>query len=186
MSWTTPAAVRGYLGSGSAADDTRIQSLIDACSAFIETFTNRKYLQASYTETLDGNGKDTLLLENYPVTAVASVSIRGQVISPVPNPNDFATTGFMFDEGGVILQGGVLFYKGRRNVTISYTAGFAAIPLDLVQAVIETCALKIKQGPQTGVSSKGMAGETTSYVLSDFPKPVQTLLNNYKRVVPHA
>jgi len=186
MSWATAANVRANLGVTSTSDDTRLQTLIDACAQFIETYTNRTYEQISYTETIDGNGKDEVMLGNYPVTAVASVLIDGKSIAPVPIPNDFVTAGFMFDSGGVILQGGKLFNRGRRNVVISYTAGFAQIPADLVQAVIETAALKYKQGPQTGLSSKGLAGETTSYVLSDFPRPVQTLLNNYKRVVPHA
>lgn len=186
MTWATAADVRGYLGVQATTDDDRIDRLIAACAKFIETYTNRVYEQSDYTETLDGNGKDEVMLENYPVTAVASVSVDGRAISPVPIPNDFATSGFMFDEGGVILQGGRLFNKGRRNVVISYTAGFAEIPADLVQAVIETAALKYKQGPQTGLSSKALSGETTSFVLSDFPRPVITLLNNLKRVVPNA
>lgn len=186
MSWASAAQVRSYLGVTATTDDTRIQALVDACAQFIETYTNRSYEEAEYTETIDGTGKDEVMLGNYPVTSVSFVSIDGKSVGPVPTPNDFVTTGFMFDSGGVILQGGKLFSKGRRNVVISYTAGFAQIPADLVQAVVETAALKYKQGPQTGLSSKGLAGETTSYVLSDFPRSVQTLLNNYKRVVPHA
>jgi len=44
--------------------------------------------------------------------------------------------GFLFDTRRVLLRG-FRFCRGVQNVAISYTAGYASVPLDLKQAGLE-------------------------------------------------
>ena len=178
----TAAGVKTLKGINTSADDTLLQNLCDACATWIETWLNRTLLSTAYTELYDGNCKRAILLDNVPVTAVASVSVNGIPLTAV-QPNDFSSTGFKFDQRKIFLQGD-WFQRGMQNVSVVYTAGYAAIPLDLIQAAQEAVLLKYQQRLNIGIQSKTLATEVISFVQSDFPQSTLKLLQNYRRVVP--
>lgn len=178
------AAVRAYVGATSTNDDTELQTLCDAAANGIETWLNRIIQTTSYTTVTDGNGKTQMLWPDYPVTAVFGVTIAGVAANAIASPTDFTSQGYRFDQHRIVLQGGLLFTKGTLNVSLTYTAGYATIPPELLQAAVETVALKYKQRQTIGISSKSLAGESISFVQSDFPKSALGIMANYKRVVP--
>jgi len=180
----TAAAVRAYLGSTSSADDTELQTLADSAANGIETWLNRNIQVTSYNTLTDGNGKTQLLWPDYPVTAVSAVTINGVAVNLISSPTDFNSQGYRFDAQRIVLQGGLVFTRGMLNIGLSYSAGYSTIPPELVQAAIETVALKYRQRQQVGISSKSLAGESISYVQSDFPQSALKAIANYKRVVP--
>jgi hypothetical protein len=162
-------------------DDALLSSLISAVSNYIQAWLNRSFAEAQYTEFRDGipNG-DTLVLANYPVISVSSVTISGQIIPPSP---DYVTSGFWADEGALNLVG-YRMNRGRRNVQITYTAGYATVPIEIAQACTELVALRYSERDRIGHQSKSIAGETVSFMVKDFPPDVLTILQNYKKVVP--
>lgn len=182
--YTTLANVQQYLGLNAGTDDALLTRLITACSRAIDTTLNRSPLTAPRTATLDGNGRQLLPFPDTPATAVASVSIDGVAIPPAP---DTTSPGYRFDATRLVLQGPLAFSKGRANVRIEYTAGYATDSPEaavLEQLCIETVALKYKQKDFVGYASKALAGETVSFVQQDFPPAVRSLLQNFKRVAP--
>ena len=183
---TTLANLKAWLGTPNATDDALMTRLISAASAFIESWLNRTISVQTYNEIYDGTGQDTLMLSNYPIVAVTSISIYG-VAQTLLNANDFTSTGFSITNDQTQLYGqNITFDRGRQNVAVSYSAGFATLPLDIEQACIELCALKYKnlRGEKIGVVSKGLAGETTTFFVGDMTQSVKTLLQQYKNVVP--
>jgi hypothetical protein len=184
MALTTLASVKQWLGIDNTTNDALLQSLIDSCSDFIEQYLNRKILSAEYTELIDGTGATTQTLKNYPITAVSLLSINNlsQSILPVSN---FNTTGVKFDERQLIGQN-VKFTCGKRNIYITYTAGYAAVPKAIEQACNEMIAMKFKneRGDRFGVSSKSLAGESISFFHGDMTQSVRATLDNYRNVVP--
>lgn len=182
--FATVAQVQQYLGIPLGTDDARIAALITAVSNQIETCLTRSLLSASRQDVRDGNGRQVLVLTDYPVTAVASVVINGQAVPAVP-AGDYLASGYRFDGARIILQGNWAFQRGRSNVIIQYTAGYDPNGPDaavFAQMCIEAVALRYRQAAHIDTSSKSVAGETTAYVQRDFPLSVQTMLNNYKRV----
>jgi len=178
---TTAKNVKEWLGSSAAtADDAMLGRLVTACSQYVQTWLNRAIAAQTYTEQRDGNGKTRMICADYPVTAVAAVVVDGNAIPPSP---DVFTSGYFFDAYSIRLRG---YDFGQRDggVTIQYTAGFSAIPPELEQAVIETVALRYKERDRIGHASKSIGGETVAFTITDFPKSVQTIINNYKKVVP--
>ncbi|MFK7088680.1 head-tail connector protein [Chromobacterium violaceum] len=177
---TTLSNVKAWLNLPGAENDALLTRLIDAASAFIESWCGRRFAVQAYTEHRDGTGKDMLMFGAWPVTAVASVVIDGQ---PIPPAADFAASGYRFDELALVLQG-YRFARGRRNVAISYTAGYAQIPADIEQACIDLVALRFKERDRIGHQSKSLAGETVTFYLGELSPAARAALAQYKKVVP--
>lgn len=177
---TTLDSFKAYYGVVGSADDAAIQNLITAYSAYVQQWMNRRILTASYVETYNGRDNVAQALRQYPVTAVSSVVVDGVAI-PARSTNP--GLGYFFDDDSVILSGYV-FTRGRSNVTISYTAGYATVPVEIAQAVNELVGLRYALRDKQGWSSKSLAGETVSLITRDFPESVRTILNNWRAVVP--
>lgn len=177
---TTVDNVKAWLGISAATDDAIFARLVSAVSQYAQTWLNRQIASAAYTETRDGRGRSRMVFADYPVTAVSAVVIDGRSI---PFSRDVFTPGYYFNEIEVCLRG-YLFTKGEGNVSLAYTAGYTVTPPELEQAIIETVALRYRERDRIGHASKSLQGETVAFTITDFPKSAQTILNNYKKVMP--
>jgi hypothetical protein len=140
LNLTTLANAEAWIGDltpgDSAATDALINRLITAASGLILSFVNRPtLLPQTYTETRDGTGGPRLMLRNWPVTAVAAVTIGGTAIlagsySGQPTTNGWA--GYFFSGWDGMPPGrrvnlelnGQRFCRGIQNVSVTYTAGY--------------------------------------------------------------
>ncbi len=177
--------VKTYLGTADTNSDTVLTALITNASAFIETYCNRTFAQASYTETRNGGCGPKMYLANGPVVTVSSLTVNNQAVPAAP---DAVSYGFVWDTMMVYIrrgQGGggpQEFYKGFQNVQVVYTAGYASIPPDVAQACIELVASKYAKRNRIDKSSETLGQQQTqAYDLSDMPKSVKAALQAYVR-----
>lgn len=181
---TTLANLRGWLGANAnvTTDDSVLTRLITSVSARIETYCSRKFLTASYSEAYDGKDTPAIALGNFPITAVASLSVDGVSISAAPAPSQ---AGFVFSDTMLSLNG-YRFSRGYQNVLVAYTAGYAAnaVPGELEQACIDWCSLRYRERERIGHRSKTIGGETVAYVVGDMPDSVKGALGPFRRVTP--
>ncbi|GHH09352.1 hypothetical protein GCM10008023_05930 [Sphingomonas glacialis] len=177
---TTLANFKAYAGVTGGDDDTAIQALISAYSGYVRQYCNRDFTLGSYSRTFDGRNQTRQMLPQYPVQSVTAVQIDTQV---VPLQATFGQAGFRFDAQSVMLNG-YRFCRGEGNVLISWTAGYATVPLEIAQAVNELVGLRYELRDKQGWSSKSLAGETVSLITADMPSSVRTILANYRAVVP--
>ena len=70
--------------------------------------------------------------------------------------------GYRFDERFLYLTG-YCFWPGVANVNVAYVAGYATVPPELEQAVIELIAAKYRERERIGHQSKSLAGEATTF-----------------------
>lgn len=175
----TLADLKVYLSlpSGATSEDTELTRMLDASSAMAESFIERTLATGARTEKRSGHNRDVLYLKDWPVTAVASVVMDGVAIPLSP---DGIQTGYLFDSESVYLVGR-MFTDGRRNVTINYTAGYAAIPSDIVHAVIEIAAQTYREKQWVGLQSKSLASETVAYLRNGIPDSAADTLRRYRR-----
>lgn len=119
---TDIASVRVYLGSLSLLyTDAEIQAALDWACAAVETYCNRTFADATYTaETYDGNGCDVLYLKQYPINSVTSITLDDETVDAA----DYTVedTGIYYEDG---------WTAGRRNIAVTYNAGYTTIPADL-------------------------------------------------------
>lgn len=179
---TTLANVKAYLSPPltTTADDALLTRLVTAASQFIQTWLGRTIAETAYSETRNGVGGTRLFLRHRPVVSVSSVTVDGVAIAPASGPGQ---PGYLFDDNSVYLAG-YAFTRGAQNVTVAYTAGYAATPPELEQACIALVALRYKERDRIGQVSKNLAGEVVSFTQKDMPADVQTLLDQYRSVVP--
>src|SRR5262249_16702315 len=149
-----------------ATDDALLARLITAASQFIQAWLGRQIAPADWIEIRDGTGGQRLVFANTPVTAVLSLTIDGLAIPPAPRGGGFGA-GYVFGAGELDLRGYV-FTRRARNVVVSYTAGYEAVPAELAQACIELVCLRYRERSRVGEVSKTLGGgETAAFSQKD-------------------
>lgn len=181
MALAALADVEAWLGlSAGNTDEALLTRLLSSVSTWVETWCSRVFEVTSYSEVRDGNGLCRMSPYVAPIVSVSGVMV-GTVA--VPAASAFGQPGWWL-AGSTILLTGYEFCRGHANVLLNYSAGFATIPADIQQAVIELVAMRYKERSRIGLSSVHADGETTSYSLKDMPAQVATILAQYKAVVP--
>lgn len=178
---TTIDNVRAYLAFSKpdTATDELLERLIDAASEFVEQWLGRTVLSAQIVEYHSGGNKDAIILKQAPITSVTSVVLDGRVLPAAVEPAD---VGWMLVDNWLVYQHG-LFGRGRKNLVVTYEAGYLAVPADIEQAVIEIVCLRFKERDRIGHVSKSLAGETVTFMISDMSASSRAALQHYKRVI---
>jgi hypothetical protein len=180
---TTLSRVKAWLNLGTATDDALLSRLITAESSVILKFIGGNIAEQPYTEVRDGaegKGLYEMQLRNVPVNAVASLTINGNAI-PASADGGIGAPGYAFDDSRIRLCG-YQFARGRGNVVVSYTAGYATTPPDIEEACIELVALRYSERTRVGQNSKSLAGETVSFETKAMTDAILGTLQNYRRV----
>lgn len=180
---TTVERVKQFLplSSSNTTDDQLLARLVAAASAVVSQYCGRTFTTASHVETRDGTGATALVCRQAPITAVTSLTIGGQPLALSTQPGQ---RGYYVSDPitGVIALEGATFTRGRGNVVLTYTAGFATTPADVEQAVIDLIALKYRGRDRVGLVSKGIQGETTAFFVGALPADVRQVLDQHRRV----
>ena len=163
--------------------------LITAASALVEQHCNRVFAQEDVDEYLDGTGTDCLLVSRPPIASVDSISVDGTDLD-----NSEETAWNVEADGRAIYRGrgrvdpmfACVWPRGRRNVRVQYTGGFAATP----EAVAQATVMLVRQMADGSAYSSILRRETIgdySYELSslavesdELPGVVRALLDPYR------
>jgi hypothetical protein len=140
--------------TGSTAGDAVLSSLLMRISSQVLSYLERSsLLMRTYTDTVDGQNNQNQFLENWPVLSVSSVSVNGNSISAAAysTTNNNPTSGYFYEDWTGIPPGspqqvelvGYQFYRGKQNVSITYTAGYGI--LNESQTVSNASALTNQQ-----------------------------------------
>lgn len=173
---TTLANAKLWLGITQSTDDAQLSRLVTAASDFITSYCNRSILSAAYVgEKYNGNGNKALVVRQWPIVSVQSLSINGLAV---------AASDLTFEDRVIYLNGSQILVVGQANVLVSYTAGYAVVPPAIEQACIDLVALKYRERDRIGHVSKSLAGETVTFLMSDMHPNTRTLLNEFTNKVP--
>ena len=176
MSLISTSDIRTWMGveEGDKTVNPKLEAAALAVQAFCDSFTNRileatTYLEDQRFSYIDGTGGRGLLLPQYPVSHVSSVHVDNDRV--FDSSALISTADFYFYPSGKLLTEGNYFNRGRRNVLVHYTAGYAPvvggthseavstypIPLDLKQVMTEMTVSVIREGMSSlhGIQSDG-------------------------------
>jgi hypothetical protein len=172
------------MGISGSTSDAQIDLIVASVDAAIKKYLGRQIETAAITgEYYDGNGiDDFIVLSDYPVTAVASVAIDGTTLSSGSYAFDSATGRLFYKPGGSSYGA---WPAGRRNILVTFTAGYASVPGDLALAATKQCVYEAKlsnvQGGRLGDRSTIMQdGGTAQYVIAGWYPGVQEVLDAYR------
>lgn len=110
------------IAAGVSADDALLARAVTAFSSHVQSWLNRNFGVASYSEKRNGTGTAMMAFKNYPVVSVSSLVVG---VTTIQLSADGISAGYVFDERMLCLIG-YTFPMGMQNVTINYTAGYAA------------------------------------------------------------
>jgi hypothetical protein len=214
---TTLAGVKLWNQTVGTNDDQIIQDAITSFSAYLLRRTGRGPLDGSipasspfvapvaYDDFYDGSGTLRQPIRNWPITAVAALSINGRSVlqSTTPQISGWVIDGdkrFISMRGGGNPRGfggyagyggwganprslgyGGGFVNGIQNIEVQYTAGFSGVPFDLEMAARKTVALNYRRRSWIGQKSQAMAagGGTITFADWEMDKDVERAIQFY-------
>lgn len=180
MDLVSLSQVKQYLGITNDNSDGVLTTLISAYSAAARSFMNRDIEATDYTgEMYDGTGAQRMVLNNGPINSVASLSILPCYTNASPRVIDVTQLRL---SGYMVTWPQGRFEEGLSNILISYNAGYAEVPDDIAQAVCEWVSVRFRTAEHVDYVSKGLAGETVTYLVKDMPDTVKLVFKQYRRV----
>jgi hypothetical protein len=154
--------------------DAELSRLITAVSAEVRRETDQRLdvPAASVTDRLHGAGGERLPLTQLKVASVTSVTVDGDPL---------ASDAYFLD-GNVVELVDDVFPVGRGNVVVVYQSGWATVPGDLEDAVIQLVALKFLRADRPGQSSASIGGDSVQYDGGAQFANAMAILDRYRRV----
>ena len=125
----------GLKGPKAFPDADRLEVLIETASTAVEDFCERRFLSQTHIETLRGKDSYRLILGEYPMTALTSVTWEDDTTGSTGTVD---TSLLRFDESGIIefkRRGGINagayyanldWFDRSRLYTVTYVAGYSA------------------------------------------------------------
>lgn len=142
--------------TGRPQDDPKLLSALRAATRrFRGAVGHRVTLVAGDVVTLDGGGRASLLLPVWPTTAVTRVRVDGVELAP--------GTDFDWSEAGMLrrLGCGKRWSDRLRSVEATYSHGWAEVPEDIQEAVIDQARTILALRPAVQAMQTG--GQTITY-----------------------
>lgn len=132
---TTLTTLQAYLPGTSAPSATVLSGLITRISRSILTHLNRSFIiPKDYVQRFNGSGTRSLVLPNWPVLSLDSVTISGGAVTLIGDDSDLAYQSYGIriqdwdgippGDPAVLEYAGGYFTFGSQNVVVSYRAGY--------------------------------------------------------------
>lgn len=130
---TTLDRAKSFLEISGDSKDTILTLLINQVTGSIEQFLKRSLLSQSYTEKYDGTGNNTLVLNQFPVTAFTSLEVNTSGDSTEDWQTIDTKNYFWYRDGRVVLNNPIAgfldqdagdFLPYPKKYKATYTAGF--------------------------------------------------------------
>lgn len=198
------ADVKDWLGIPATVttDDAKLSRLISATSAdFLSEIDRYDFLAADYTEVKRGRALvqppprpamsfvagRRLVMRHWPINSVTSLVLDGVTL---PKSADGIAGGWYLDRNtdpeniNVISLIDYLFTR-LSTATIVYNAGYASVPADVTQAIIEWVAARYQLRSAASTSSVRVTegrsqSEQVNYVPWDMPRSTARIVERYK------
>lgn len=172
---------------GDTANDAWYTKVIARCSLAAERYCNRIFAQQEYADTfmagVSGQAGEPLILSQAPIDGTSlEATLDGAVM---------AGTGYALSPlvGHLWRQGDATSWSNSSGLVIAYTAGFAEIPADVQQAVLDLCTqensgrgrdpmLRATESPGLGRQEYWVGGPPGGSLI---PQDIASLLNPYRR-----
>lgn len=194
--WVTMEEAKDYCNVTDNSLDRRMEKLVNSVTDMAQDLMQRKILTRAYTdEVYDGLGGLVLFLDNWPVTTLTKVEVLTGYTNLADTWEEWhpanATATVEGRHKNSIWFRAVALPKGKRNVRVTYTAGYSKdgvgvqrVPQDLKTAVLETIMDWFKKPDQqiARIQSVSFSGQTVTYLNETFPKTAIAVFDRYTRL----
>ncbi|MGQ9589936.1 MAG: hypothetical protein ACUVYA_06540 [Planctomycetota bacterium] len=149
-----------------AADDQTVEQALDRAVRMIDAFTGRDFLKREATYRIDGNGAESIFLDDRPVIEVLDLHVDDLALSP--------DSYVLYPDAGYIRLNGVrpnifsgfpgVFPKGARNVEVHGYFGFEPVPPEVNEATILLAMEFLRKASSEADVSAGSGASTRNAI----------------------
>lgn len=185
LSLIADADAVAWLGdTASTANWGRIFDLMNEVAARMNSEAGRQLKASTWTEYYDGNGRDSLFLDHFPLSSTTIVvtvdASRGYTTTYVIPSTDVV----LDTEMGRVRLDGYTFTSGEKSVKVEYSAGYSSSgpAWDLIGAAKDYLQLvwnRATKRDSIGVRSESFEGGSRTFE-TDLPWSVKRVLEMYK------
>lgn len=130
--------LKQFLGITTNDKDLILEMYIESVSDYIQG-NGESILATDYTEKLKGTDTQNILLSHRPINSIESLKIDGTLVDDY---EIYKSSGIVYRDGGFPISGSSNLMSGavtkiKKNIEITYNAGYATIPSDLKLLVCE-------------------------------------------------
>lgn len=167
----TAADLGEYLERDLDADPVATIATAAAC-AICRTMSDQTFTQVTAdVAAFDGTGTDSIVLPEYPVTAVPAVSVDESVV-----------TDYVVSPSGVLIRPRSWWPAGRQNITVTYDHGYADADFpDDVKMVALVVAARLFDRVDAKQESLGAYSVTYQSAATDLTVGEKAILRKHKR-----
>lgn len=183
---TSLTDAKAFLKITGSTEDTIVGDLVNAASAYANSFTGRYLLKRTgLVEYYDGDGSSMLMLRNYPVVTLSNV--YDDIDRAFGATTEIPAGDLLTDKASGILRtwnNTAVFTAGVANIKVAYEAGYAlaSVPYDLKLAIHLIMAAWYKNAYQfqrLGIESETKADHTVSARNEAVPAAAAEILKRY-------
>lgn len=183
---TTVENARSHLNIPSAdtTQTLRLELLINAATARMESMTERLLKTREITELRSGRRNNIITLRQWPVTAVSSLRIDSS--SQFGAETEASNYQIVDEQTGIQLINNV-YPSGNNNIRVVYTAGYNASNHEANLAELElTCLWLVewfyrhRERGDMGRTAKSKGDESVG-ILAEMPTMIREIIQDYKR-----
>ena len=180
---TTQARVLEFLSQPATADGDLLDSLIAAVSERMQRHMGREIGSTVYTdERHSASGvRDVVQLRHWPLVGAPTVVVSGEAVDAADLDYEADTAWLYNGEPGSPRA----WPAGRRHIAVSYTAGWATIPEDLVAAATTQVVWEYKttgaKGDRLRERQTVIDDVNTTYMVDAWEPSVLATMAHYRR-----
>jgi len=179
---TTKEKVKALLGISANTDDNLLDTLCDAITAYIEGEAGgqRFKLTEHENEIHDGDDGQWLRLRNRYIYSTPDIKVEYRNgNNTAPDWKEIHVNNYdIYPENGTIYLHNKIY--GKRNLRVTYSAGFNLIPYDLEMTASMITARVYNQRKSQGISSESYEGVSISWK-DAITETEQAVINRYTR-----
>lgn len=149
-----------------AAADEAVEKAIARATRAVDVFSGRDFLKREATYCVDGNGTESLFLDDRPVIEVLDLRVDDLPLTP--------DSYVLYSDAGYIRLNGArrnifagfpgIFPKGARNVEVHGFFGFETVPPEVNEAAILLAIEFLRTGPAEADVAAGSSASTRNAI----------------------
>lgn len=149
-----------------AAPDEAVEKAIARASRMVDAYAGRDFLKREATYRLDGDGTDSLFLDDRPVVEVLELRVDDYLLTP--------ESYVLYSDAGYIRLNGArpsifagfpgIFPKGARNVEVKGVFGFETVPPEVNEAAILLAMEFLRTSPAEADVATGSSASTRNAI----------------------
>lgn len=181
--------------------DIFLERNINSVSGMVSKYCNRNFIADTYTEYYKGSGRQRLILNQYPINTITSVSVDSAALTAgtdyVTSDQTYLDQGIIFKDNGWTWYGYLIGLVGELtapvdNIGVVYSAGYTlapetsrTLPFDIEQAVISMVADLYDEQQNGTVGLKQLTQGKLTYVWNENPliQQYSSVLDSYRKKV---